>query len=147
MQAAKPESKETPKYILIHLGKLYLNVSFACKLSAMVETDIHKKTSSSVQFDTATGEANFSQQLRLRVKSAEKLPLNLTVVIIKGSSKKKVGVIRFDLNYEEGDRVLRRYAVQECPQKNVFLEVGYEWEAENFAAKRFSGLGFLFSSF
>ena len=139
MKAMHRTSHPKPRFLLLELGRLFLNISFKCKLSAVVETDVHKKSTSAVMFDTVLNQADFNQQLRLRVRSTQNSPLSITVVIIKGSNKKKVGVVRMELSERSGGKAKTKYAVGNCPQEDVFFEIGYKWESENYAAQRFVG--------
>jgi hypothetical protein len=112
----------------LHIDRLYLNVSFDCQIKALIETNVEKKNSSSVQFNPSKNEAVFSQKLRLMCDPKKPNILKITLIILKNKSTKMVGQIKINLENDPNKRAgINKYVLKRCPQKNVRLKMFYEY--------------------
>lgn len=126
--------------VLLTIDRLFLNVSFKCNIKALVKTNRAKKNSSSVPFDVKNNRAIFNQRLNLQCDPdpgsdpKKKNTLKITLIILKGTSTKMVGFVEIDLADDPVKRAGgEKYLLKGCPQKNVALQLSYEYKLAAFS--------------
>lgn len=112
----------------IHLKKLYLRLSFECKIKAIVETQLGKTHSSFVKNDISGGEVIFNETVSTSVPRQGSHVVKIVLIILKGNNTKMVGHIIFDLDNDPiKEKRNHKYVLQKCPQKHVRLKLDYEF--------------------
>lgn len=117
-----------PKLLAVHLEKLYLRISFDCKIRAILETSREKKQSKSIQLNSNSTQAVFDETIQISMDPDTNSLLKITLIILKGTSKKMVGRLAIDINNDPlAELGENKYSLQRCPQKNVKLKMDYHF--------------------